>query len=74
MAKRILTVDDSKTIRLIVTRAFKSFDIDIFEAADGVEGLAVAAREKPDIIILDYTIKFTITIDRIFFLHNFCNG
>lgn len=55
MAKRILTVDDSKTIRMIVTRAFKPFDIEIFEAANGVEGLAVAAREKPDVIILDYT-------------------
>jgi two-component system cell cycle response regulator len=55
MGKKILTVDDSKTIRLIVARAFKSFDCDILEAANGVEGLAVAAREKPDIVILDYT-------------------
>lgn len=55
MGKKILTVDDSKTIRLIVSRAFKSFDCEILEAANGVEGLAVANREKPDIIILDYT-------------------
>ena len=55
MGIRILTVDDSKTIRLIVARAFKSFDCDIMEAANGVEGLAVASRERPDIIILDVT-------------------
>lgn len=55
MKPKILTVDDSKTIRIIVAKAFKSFDCDIFEAANGVEGLAVAAREKPDIIILDLT-------------------
>lgn len=55
MAKRILTVDDSKTIRLIVARAFKPFDCEVFEAVNGVEGLAVASRERPDIIILDYT-------------------
>jgi len=55
MKPKILTVDDSKTIRLIVTKAFKSFDCEIFEAANGVEGLAVASREKPDIIILDLT-------------------
>src|ERR1041384_6551704 len=55
MLTKILTVDDSKTIRLIVARAFKSFDCQIFEAADGVEGLAVATREKPDIIVLDFT-------------------
>lgn len=55
MKPKILTVDDSKTIRLIVMKAFKTFDCDVFEAANGVEGLAVASREQPDIIILDLT-------------------
>ncbi len=55
MKPKILTVDDSKTIRLIVTKAFKTFDCDVFEASNGVEGLAVAAREQPDVIILDLT-------------------
>lgn len=55
MGPKILTVDDSKTIRMIVARAFKSFACEIFEAGDGVEGLSVAKRELPDIIILDYT-------------------
>jgi two-component system cell cycle response regulator len=55
MKPKILTVDDSKTIRLIVAKAFKTFDCDVFEAANGVEGLAVASREQPDIIILDLT-------------------
>lgn len=55
MKPKILTVDDSKTIRLIVGKAFKPFDCDVFEAANGVEGLAVAARERPDLIILDLT-------------------
>jgi two-component system cell cycle response regulator len=55
MKPRILTVDDSKTIRLIVAKAFKPYECDIFEAANGMEGLSVAGREKPDIIILDLT-------------------
>ena len=55
MGPKILTVDDSKTIRMIVARAFKSFACEILEAADGVEGLAIVNREKPDIILLDYT-------------------
>ena len=55
MKPKILTVDDSKTIRLIVTKAFKTFDCDVFEASNGVEGLAVASREQPDVIILDLT-------------------
>ncbi|HAV61187.1 MAG TPA: response regulator [Verrucomicrobiales bacterium] len=55
MGRKILTVDDSKTIRMIVARAFKKYDLEILEAQNGVEGLAVATREKPDLIILDYT-------------------
>jgi two-component system cell cycle response regulator len=55
MGPKILTVDDSKTIRMIVARAFKPFACEILEAADGVEGLAIVSREKPDIILLDYT-------------------
>ncbi len=55
MSIKILTVDDSKTVRLIVGRAFKRFDCVVLEASNGADGLAVAAREKPDVILLDYT-------------------
>jgi two-component system cell cycle response regulator len=55
MPTKILSVDDSKTIRLIVGKAFKSFDCQMCEAGNGEEGLAVAAKERPDLIILDVT-------------------
>jgi two-component system cell cycle response regulator len=55
MPTKILSIDDSKTIRMIVARAFRAYDCVILEAAHGEEGLAVAAREKPDLIILDIT-------------------
>jgi two-component system cell cycle response regulator len=55
MAIKILSVDDSRTIRLIVGKAFKPYDCTMFEAGNGEEGLVVAAREKPDLIILDVT-------------------
>jgi len=55
MPTRILSVDDSRTIRLIVARAFKSYDVTIFESCNGEEGLTVAAREKPELILLDVT-------------------
>jgi CheY-like chemotaxis protein len=55
MALKVLTVDDSKTIRMIVKKAFKSFDSVVFEAENGVEGLTVASKEKPDLIVLDIT-------------------
>jgi len=55
MRYRILTVDDSKTVRCIVRKAFKSYDCDILEASNGVEGLALASKETPDIVLLDVT-------------------
>ena len=39
MATKILSVDDSRTIRIIVGRAFKPYDCTILEAANGEEGL-----------------------------------
>ncbi len=55
MPVKILSVDDSKTIRMIVTRTFAPYDCLVCEAANGEEGLAKAASEKPDLIILDIT-------------------
>jgi len=55
MPIKILSVDDSRTIRLIVGRTLRPYDCVLCEAANGEEGLATAAREKPDIILLDVT-------------------
>jgi two-component system, cell cycle response regulator len=55
MGPKILTIDDSKTIRMIIAKAFRSFDCEVLNAANGVEGLAIAGKERPDIIILDLT-------------------
>ncbi len=55
MRYKVLTVDDSKTVRIIVRKAFKGYDCEILEAANGVEGLAMAAKESPDLILLDVT-------------------
>jgi DNA-binding response OmpR family regulator len=55
MSHKILTVDDSKTIRMIVRKAFRPYDCQVFEAENGVDGLSVAGKEKPDLIILDIT-------------------
>jgi len=55
MALKVLTVDDSKTIRMIVKKAFRPYNCEVVEAENGVEGLAAAIKEKPDLIILDIT-------------------
>jgi CheY-like chemotaxis protein/anti-anti-sigma regulatory factor len=55
MTLKVLTVDDSKTIRRIVSKAFKPYDCEIHEAENGVEGLTIASKIRPDLIVLDIT-------------------
>ncbi|MDM8541366.1 response regulator [Desulfococcaceae bacterium HSG9] len=55
MHLKILTVDDSQTIRIFIKRAFAPYNCDILEAQNGVEGLAMARCETPDLIFLDIT-------------------
>ena len=55
MAYKILTVDDSSTIRLLVKKALKPYNCQLITAENGVEGLSLAVKEKPDLIILDIT-------------------
>jgi len=55
MSHKILTVDDSRTIRMIVKNAFKAYDCELFEAENGRDGLALAQELNPDLIILDIT-------------------
>ncbi len=52
---KLLTIDDSKTIRLILKRAFNGYACTLVEASNGEEGLKVAEEQKPDLIILDIT-------------------
>jgi two-component system cell cycle response regulator len=55
MRHKILTVDDAKTVRIIIKKSFRNFDCEIIEAANGVEGLAMADKSMPDLILLDIT-------------------
>lgn len=54
MTPKILSVDDSKTIRLLLMRLFRPFQCEVLEAENGEQGLAVVARERPDLVLLDY--------------------
>jgi len=55
MRCRILVVDDSRTVRRIVRRALAGRSCEILEAVNGAEGLDLAARVQPDLILLDCT-------------------
>ncbi len=53
MAKRILTVDNSKTMRDMVAFTLKGAGFDVVEAEDGVKALALLGSTAVDAIITD---------------------
>jgi two-component system, cell cycle response regulator DivK len=53
MTKRILLVEDTEDNRQIVRDLVTSAGYELLEAADGSEGLFLAEREKPDLILMD---------------------
>jgi two-component system chemotaxis response regulator CheY len=56
MGKTVLIVDDSNTMRKIVSRALRQAGIDfseILEAGDGQEALDVLAKNKVDVVLSD---------------------
>ncbi len=58
MKQTILAIDDSLTLREFIQRclAKQSADYRVVLAKDGAEGLSLAARELPDLILLDYVL------------------
>lgn len=54
---KVLVVDDSKAMRMIVSRTLRQADIgDVttVEACNGIEALAVIADQKPDAVLCDW--------------------
>lgn len=51
--KRVLVIDDASDIRTIASLGLKLRGLEVIEAPSGEAGLALAASESPDLILLD---------------------
>jgi two-component system chemotaxis response regulator CheY len=52
-AKRILTIDDSKTMRDMLKLTLSGAGYDVLQAVDGQDGLEVLRKERVDVVITD---------------------
>jgi len=50
---RVLLVDDDAAIRTLCSLNLRALGIDVIEAEDGAQGLQLARRERPDLVLLD---------------------
>ena len=53
MTKRILVVEDQEDNRQILRDLLASTDYEVMEAKNGEEALAMVARQRPDLILMD---------------------
>src|SRR6516164_3965678 len=53
MSKRILVVEDNEDNRQIIRDLLTSVGYELIEAADGMEGVAMAQHHRPDLILMD---------------------
>ncbi len=54
MGKTVLTIDDSKTVRTVISKHLAPFSVSVLEAENGEDGVACARKGLPDLILLDY--------------------
>ena len=50
---RVLVIDDEAPIRLLCRVNLEAEGMEVLEAADGITGLEMTAREQPDVVLLD---------------------
>jgi two-component system cell cycle response regulator DivK len=53
MSQRILVIEDHQDNRQILRDLLTSADFEVIEAVDGEAGLAAAAANRPDLILMD---------------------
>lgn len=53
MTLRVLAVDDSRTMRNLISHTLNEAGIDVLVAEDGLDGLAKLNQDVPDVIITD---------------------
>ena len=53
MTKKILTVDDSRTMRDMLMLALSDAGYEVVQAEDGIDGLETLEREGADVVITD---------------------
>ena len=53
MARKVLVVDDTRNVQLMISDFLTGQDFEVFTASDGREALQAVHEEQPDLILLD---------------------
>lgn len=61
--KKILVVDESKLFRDFLTKKLEEFGFEVVVAVNGLDGAAKLRREMPDLMIMDYYLSRTSSVE-----------
>ena len=51
--ERVLIVDDEKITRMMLRRVLEEAGYAVVEAANGLDGVELCRRERPDVVLMD---------------------
>ena len=54
--KRILVVEDNPDNRTLISDLLHALGYEVMEAIDGIQGIEMAAKEKPSLILMDLSL------------------
>lgn len=57
--KKVLVIDDSRTVRAMCERIYQGLDDKVLTADSAASARAIMASESPDVVIVDYTLPDT---------------
>ncbi len=56
---RILVIDDDRSVRHLIAKAFEDTDVEVVPAATAEEGLHLLSELQPDVVLLDILLPET---------------
>ena len=67
---KCLIADDSRIIRMLLTKIMSNLEWDVLEAEDGEEAFEIFQLQNPDLIIMDWTMPIMEGIDVLYKVRN----
>ncbi len=60
---RVLVIDDDRSVRHLIAKAFDDSDVEVVPAASAEEGMRLLSGTKPDVVLLDILLPETSGLD-----------
>src|SRR5450631_2896880 len=67
---RILVIDDDRSVRHVITKAFEGSDVEVGAAATAADGMRLLREISPEVVLLDVMLPGTSGLDLFAQIHD----